>query len=217
MQSIVDRFINDLFSLKEIYGSIEKALYNIQILTPTNVGKVGTTNINRLIQSLINKNNSFINIKDSSTDESESLKFIVGDKVMQTSNNTDKDVYNGDIGIISSIDVSENESIIKVIYQDGKIIAYSKEEAVSNLVLAYAITIHKSQGSESNVIIMVTTSAHNKTMNQRNLIYTGITRAKKKVSICGDINAINHSILTVKAINRYTMLKEFIQIATKKD
>lgn len=217
VQSIVDRFINDLFSLKEIYGSIEKALYNIQILTPTNVGKVGTTNINRLIQSLINKNSSFINIKDSSTDESESLKFIVGDKVMQTSNNTDKDVYNGDIGIISSIDVSENESIIKVIYQDGKIITYSKEEAVSNLVLAYAITIHKSQGSESNVIIMVTTSAHNKTMNQRNLIYTGITRAKKKVSICGDINAINHSILTMKAINRYTMLKEFIQIATKKD
>lgn len=210
-ENIVDYYVDELIKEKEKSNSIEKALYNVQVLTPTRIGKVGTIELNNKIQSYINPNieNEVASTYKDKNGEEIAIKFRVADKVMQTVNNYEKQVFNGDQGIIKSIEKEKNDVNVIVEFEDGRIVEYNKDELKGELVHAYAITIHKSQGSEYTVGVMVISSFHIY-MNQRNLFYTGLTRAKKKVVICGDTAAINRSIETVNSNKRYTLLKNML-------
>lgn len=205
---IVNYYVDELIKEKDKHDSIEKALYNVQVLTPTRIGQVGTVALNNKIQEYINPNieNEVVsNYKDKNGEEV-SIKFRVADKVMQTVNNYDKQVFNGDQGIVKKIEKEEKDFVIYVEFEDGRIVEYTKDELKGELVHAYAITIHKSQGSEYSVGIIVISSSHTY-MNQRNIFYTGLTRAKQKAVVCGDQNAITRSINTVDNNKRYTLLK----------
>src|SRR5699024_2663676 len=110
--------------------------------------------------------------------------FRIGDKVLHNTNNRDKDIYNGEIGIVETITTEKNESTqkhvdIMICNYDGKKVKYYREDCIE-IELGYAITIHKSQGGEAPIIIMPITTSHH-IMLARNLYYTGITRAKEKV------------------------------------
>lgn len=209
---MVNYFVDELLKEKEKTNSIIKALYNVQILTPTKVGLLGTVALNNAIQEFINpnKDNEVVSKFKDSEGEEISIKFRVADKVLQTSNNYEKDVFNGDLGIITCIEKDEEDFIIQVEFEDGRLVEYSKDELKGELVHAYAVTIHKSQGSEYKVALIVCSSIQN-FMNQRNLLYTAVTRAKQKVMIFGDTNAIQYSINKVYSNKRYTLLKDILR------
>ena len=129
----------------------------------------------------------------------------VGDRVMQIRNNYDKNVYNGDLGILEDIDTKER--LLFVMYDERKV-EYDFSE-VHELVLAYAISIHKSQGSEYDAVIIPVFMQHF-TLLQRNLIYTAITRAKKLCILIGEPRAIAMAVKNNKSVQRITFLKEFL-------
>jgi exodeoxyribonuclease V alpha subunit len=168
---------------------------DIQVLTPMHKGIIGASNLNTELQKQLNPS------KDEFTRGGKVLK--VGDKVMQIRNNYDKDVYNGDIGRITKIDREEQE--VTVDY-DGRPVSYEYPE-LDEIVLAYAISVHKSQGSEYPVIVMPVLTQHY-VLLQRNLLYTGITRGKKMVVLVGTKKAIAISIKNNKPQKRYTLLKD---------
>ena len=122
---------------------------------------------------------------------------------MQLRNNYKKDVYNGDLGYITTVDLEENKLTVKF---EGKEVTYEHTE-LEELQLAYACTIHKSQGSEFPVVIMPVSTAHY-IMLQRNLIYTGITRAKKLCVLIGTKNALGVAIQNNTVPKRNSLLKE---------
>lgn len=126
-----------------------------------------------------------------------------GDKVMQIKNNYDKEVFNGDIGIIES--VTETDRTLSVNF-DGRSIEYDVTE-LDELVHAYATTIHKAQGSEYPIVVMPVLMNHY-IMLQRNLIYTGITRAKKVLVMIGTKKALAYAVKNVTVTKRNTMLRE---------
>ncbi|GHT94341.1 hypothetical protein FACS1894122_10850 [Alphaproteobacteria bacterium] len=130
-------------------------------------------------------------------------RYRVGDKVMQIRNNYDKNVFNGDIGFISDIDAENQQIFVNI---DGNDISYEYSE-LDELVLAYAVSIHKSQGSEYPVVVIPLVMSHYM-MLQRNLIYTGITRGKKLVVIVGSKKAMFISVNNDKTMKRNTWLKE---------
>lgn len=135
-------------------------------------------------------------------------RFKAGDKVMQIRNNYEKEVFNGDIGVIESVDLEERE--LKVRFDDRSVM-YDVTE-LDELVLAYAATIHKSQGSEYPVVVIPILMNHF-VMLQRNLIYTGITRAKKILVLVGTKKALGYAVRNVTVNRRNTMLKERLQRA----
>ena len=189
---------------------------DIQLLLPTKKGIIGVNNLNIALQKGINP-------KSANKNEVEIgfTLFREGDKVMQTMNNYQLEwvkeegddvqfgtgVFNGDIGEVISIDNKTGE--IKVLFDDGRNILYSKTEA-GDLVLSYAISIHKSQGSEFDVIIIPVT-AGSPQLFTRNLLYTAITRAKKMVVLMGDANNIKRMINNNYIEKRYTMLLGFLK------
>lgn len=132
--------------------------------------------------------------------------FRLGDRVMETQNDARRDVYNGDCGIVSEIYDRLHMLIVEM--DDGRRIEYTSHE-LDTLVLAYAMTIHKSQGSEFKVAIIANCKEHY-IMLQRNLLYTAVTRARDKVYIVGTRQAIDIAVRTVKAIQRNTYLKKRI-------
>jgi exodeoxyribonuclease V alpha subunit len=168
---------------------------DIQVLTPMHKGVIGASNLNTELQKQLNPS------KDEFTKGGKVFK--VGDKVMQIRNNYDKDVYNGDIGRITSIDHELQE--VTVDY-DGRAVSYEYPE-LDEIVLAYAISVHKSQGSEYPVIVMPVLTQHY-ILLQRNLLYTGITRGKKMVVLVGTKKAIAIAIRNNKPQKRYTLLKD---------
>lgn len=170
----------------------------IQVLTPMQKGLVGATNLNQMLQQAINKNETGL--------KRGGYVYKVNDKVMQIRNNYDKDVYNGDIGTITSIDMEERSLKVNI---DGKDVEYDVSE-LDELTLAYATTIHKSQGSEYPIVVIPVLMNHY-VMLQRNLIYTGITRAKKVLVLVGTRKALSYSIHNVVVQKRNTMLKERIK------
>jgi exodeoxyribonuclease V alpha subunit len=171
------------------------SMNDIQVLAPMHRGVVGVTNLNMSLQKELN----------SGTDEiaRAGKLFKVGDKVLQTRNNYDRDVYNGDIGRIRTIDRESQE--LKIDY-DGKIVAYDFTD-LDEIVLAYAISVHKSQGSEYPVVIIPVLTQHYLLL-QRNLLYTGITRGKKLVILVGTKKALSIAVRNNKQQQRYTLLKE---------
>lgn len=122
---------------------------------------------------------------------------------MQTVNDYDKDVFNGDIGRILKIDPEEREVVIDF---DGRPVSYDYSD-LDEVILAYAVTVHKSQGSEYPVVILPVVTQHYLLL-QRNLIYTGITRAKKLVVLIGTKKALGIAIRNDKPQQRYTLLSE---------
>ncbi|OPX87625.1 ATP-dependent RecD-like DNA helicase [Pelotomaculum sp. PtaB.Bin117] len=168
---------------------------DIQVLTPMHRGELGVANLNVKLQELLNPNESKT-IKGYKT-------FKVNDKVMQMTNNYDKEVFNGDMGRVVSIDQEEQE--IQVDF-DGRVVVYEFAE-IDELVAAYAISIHKSQGSEYPAVIIPVMTQHYMLL-QRNLIYTGITRGKELVIIVGSKKALAIAVRNNKPQKRYTRLRE---------
>lgn len=169
------------------------------VLVPMNRGSVGTQSLNHTLQAFLNPQT------DGKTASYAGTTFKVGDRVMQIRNNYDKHVFNGDIGGITAIDTEER--ILNVSYGDHDV-AYEFSE-LDEIVLAYAITIHKSQGSEYGAAIILLFTQHF-TLLQRNLIYTAITRAKKLCILIGQPRAIAMAVKNNKATERITFLHEFL-------
>jgi exodeoxyribonuclease V alpha subunit len=128
--------------------------------------------------------------------------FRVGDKVMQTRNNYDKDVYNGDIGFIRNIDIIEQTMCVDF---DGRLAQYEWSEA-DELTLAYAVSVHKAQGSEFPVVVMPVVTQHY-LMLQRNLLYTAVTRARNLCVLTGSRRAIGIAVHNNKVAQRFTALE----------
>jgi len=170
-------------------------LKEIQVLAPMHKGTIGVANLNIELQKRLNPGPSGITRG--------AWNFRLGDKVMQIVNNYDKDVFNGDIGWISKIDPEEREVVIDF---DGRSVPYDYSD-LDEIVLAYAVSVHKSQGSEYPVVILPVVTQHYLLL-QRNLIYTGITRAKKRVVLIGTKKALAIAIRNNKPQRRYTLLSE---------
>ena len=182
----------------------------IQVLTPMQRGVVGATNLNIALQEALNpvEEEIFMRGRGPVTMPKPCLRrsgyvFRAEDKVMQIKNNYDKDVFNGDIGIIES--VNETDRTLKVNFDDRSI-EYDATE-LDELVHAYATTIHKAQGSEYPIVVMPVMMNHY-VMLQRNLIYTGITRAKKILVIVGTKKALSYAVHNVTVTKRNTLLRE---------
>jgi exodeoxyribonuclease V alpha subunit len=170
-------------------------LNEIQVLAPMYKGGVGIQVLNEKLQAALNPPGRMAERKFNGQ------VYRVGDKVMQTKNNYEKDVYNGDIGRISAIDFAEETILVSV---DERDVEYTFSD-MDELVHAYAVTVHKSQGSEYPVVVMVVMPQHH-IMLQRNLLYTGVTRAKKMVVLVGAKRAVAIAVNNAKVADRYTAL-----------
>lgn len=177
-----------------------------QILCPMYKTIAGIDEINRHVQNKVNpksKNKKEIQYGD--------VIFRENDKVLQLTNMPDENVYNGDIGIIKEIKISPKKEII--IDFDNNIVKYTPSN-FNNFRLAYAISIHKAQGSEFDVVIIPIVRNYNK-MLYRKLIYTGITRSKKKLYLIGDINALKYAVSNNNSDIRRTSIKDYLQNGIK--
>ena len=167
----------------------------IQVLTPMQRGVVGAANLNLLLQQALNPSGPSLNRGG--------YTYRQGDRVMQQRNNYAKEVFNGDLGYIREVDTEERT--LKVDF-DGKWVEYDVTE-LDELTLAYATTIHKAQGSEYPIVVMPVLMTHF-VMLQRNLIYTGITRAKKICVLIGAMKALAYAVRNVSVLKRNTSLRE---------
>ena len=207
LQSIIDMCTTRIPKFLGIDSS------NIQVLAPMKSGVVGIENINKCLQDKLNPSslNKF---------EIETEKFIYrkGDRVMQTTNNYERSwvndgvfgsgVFNGDIGVIQDIDINTSEVIIE--FEDGRVSRYVKND-LSEITLSYAITIHKSQGSEFDVVVIPVLSGP-PMLFTRNLLYTAVTRAKKMVVLIGTKQCVARMVHNNFTKIRYTMLKYFLEL-----
>ena len=193
-------------AVREIVGLVQHKLSRyyhtpssqIQVLTPMQKGVVGATNLNLALQEALNPQGDGL--------RRSGFIFRRDDKVMQIRNNYDKEVFNGDIGIIESVDLQNRT--LKVNF-DQHVVEYESSE-LDELVHAYATTIHKAQGSEYPIVVMPVLMNHY-VMLQRNLIYTGITRAKKILVMVGTRKALACAVRNVTVHRRNTLLKERMQ------
>lgn len=183
--------------LPKAYGYDPK---DIQVLVPMKNGATGTKSLNIALQEAINPEGEYI--------ASGAFKYRVGDKVMQVRNDYKKNVFNGDIGFVKEIDTEEH--VMTVTFGDADVEYESSD--MGELTLAYACTIHKSQGSEYPVVVMPLLMSHY-IMLQRNLVYTGVTRARKLCVVIGDGRAMYRAINNQVVLKRNTRLKERLQDA----
>ena len=171
---------------------------DIQVLCPMNRGGLGARSLNIELQKELNPPGE-IRI------ERFGWTFCPGDKVMQVENDYDKDVYNGDLGVVSRIDMEEGELVADF---DSREITYGFGE-LDELVLAYATTIHKSQGSEYPAVVIPLSTQHYP-MLQRNLVYTGVTRGKSLVVLVGQRKALAIAVKGARARRRWSKLREWL-------
>ena len=193
----------------------------IQVLAPLKAGVCGISNLNRALQASLNPPS----VTKLELPVGENI-FRVGDKVMQTTNNYNlvwkkmngfieeegEGVFNGDIGFIEMIDFQTNEMV--VMFEDGRRCIYPRTD-INQLSLAYAITIHKSQGSEFDVVIIPAIAGPSLILT-RNLIYTAVTRAKKMVVIVGEQKNLKRMVSNNYTVQRFTLLKDLIISSDKK-
>nr|WP_106782914.1 AAA family ATPase [Lysinibacillus timonensis] len=187
-------------------------LHEIQVLCPYNKGEIGVINLNQFIQKALLNNQLTHQNKDEYYETSfsnEKYSFCVGDKVIQTENNIDKGVFNGDVGVVSDVfeEMEEEESGLFIQFDDDTPVFYSKEE-LNQLDLAYCLTVHKSQGSEYQTVIFIL--PYFQILINSKLIYTAITRAKERLIFLGNIHDMKRG-LNVKPRYRCTLLKNFIR------
>lgn len=174
---------------------------DIQILVPMRRGELGTTALNKAMQSALNPPRD-----DAPSYTWNDWCFRCTDKVMQTSNNYDKGVFNGDQGFVDSIDLTNKSLTVRY---DETTVAYDFDE-LDQLMAAYAITIHKSQGSEYPAVIVPVVNAHYM-MLAKNLVYTAITRGKQMVVLIGQTQAIQKAVKNNQANSRWTRLRQLME------
>ena len=167
----------------------------IQVLTPMQRGIVGAANLNLSLQKALNPSGPSLNRGG--------YTYRQADRVMQVRNNYDKEVFNGDLGYVESVNTEDRTLTVDF---DGRSVEYDVTE-LDELTLAYATTIHKAQGSEYPIVVMPVLMTHF-VMLQRNLIYTGITRAKKICVLIGAMKALAYAVRNVSVLKRNTRLKE---------
>jgi exodeoxyribonuclease V alpha subunit len=195
-EDVVNTIIKMLyFNLPNKFGF--DPLKDVQVLVPVNKGIVGVENLNSRIQNKFNSSLKKITRGN--------FEFRLNDKVIQQKNNYEKDVFNGDIGFIKDIDFELQE--FKVDFND-KIVTYNFNDA-DEINLSYAISIHKSQGSEFKCVIVPILTSHYMLL-QRNLLYTAITRAKELVVLIGSKKAIGMAVSKNNVENRFTNLKQLL-------
>ena len=193
-------YITDLYAAATKNGGWQ----SLQILSPMHKGPCGVQNLNSLLQDRVNP-------PSASKEEIRlpgGVTLRLGDKVMQIRNNYEKDVYNGDIGQIADI----SGKTVKVWYPerpDGEYVIYGEGET-DELQLAYAMSVHKSQGSEYSRVVLALVPGHY-IMLQRNLLYTAVTRAREKVELVGTKTALQTAVANDRTRRRYSLLKERLQ------
>ncbi len=173
-------------------------LQNLQVLSPMRKGPLGIFELNRFLQKILNPKPTGLSILG--------VDWKNGDRVMQLKNNYDKNVFNGDIGFIKQVNKDSQSLSIDF---EGKIMRFETLE-LDQMNLAYACTIHKSQGSEYPAVIIILDQSHYM-MLQRNLIYTAITRAKGHVWILSAPGAFHTAVRNNRSVKRYTQLAESIK------
>jgi exodeoxyribonuclease V alpha subunit len=178
------KFYKDKFSLNST---------NLQILVPMYKGTAGIENINNIIQSQFNPGSILL--------KKEKISFKKGDKVMQVKNNYQKEIFNGEQGIVLDYD---NEKKILYVDFDNYIVDYHQDET-DEIILSYAISIHKSQGSEYDFVVVVFLPSHSLLIN-REILYTAVTRAKNKIFMISDENTILKAVKNSNPSERKTML-----------
>lgn len=199
-----DQVVDNVLEITDTYQDL--SYKEFQILCPMYKTIAGIDEINRHVQNKVNpktKNKKELQYGD--------VIFREDDKVLQLTNMPDENVYNGDIGIIKEIKTAPKKEII--IDFDGNIVKYTLSN-FNNFRLAYAISIHKAQGSEFDVVIIPIVRNFNK-MLYRKLIYTGITRSKKKLYLIGDINALKYAVSNNNSDIRRTSIKDYLQNGIK--
>ncbi|MFC1919782.1 ATP-dependent RecD-like DNA helicase [Chloroflexota bacterium] len=187
--------IKDLCSLRLPRAFGLDAKKDIQVLTPMHRGTVGVSNLNAELQSMLNPSGVELTYGG--------RIFRVGDRVMQTTNNYEKEVFNGDVGCVVSIDVAGH---IAQVNFDERTVSYDRTD-LDELVLAYAISIHKSQGSEYPAVVIPMLTQHY-IMLQRNLLYTALTRARNLVVLVGSRRAVGIAVKNDRVQRRYTRLRD---------
>ncbi|MFN2267835.1 MAG: ATP-dependent RecD-like DNA helicase, partial [Desulfonatronovibrio sp.] len=182
--------------IPSVYGL--DPLRDIQVLTPMHKGEVGTQELNRVLQDKLNPGEDTI-VRGYRS-------FRVGDRVLQMRNNYEKEVFNGDLGWIKGFDSEDAEIVVDF---EGRKVIYDLDE-IDELTLAYAVSVHKSQGSEYPAVVMPVVTQHYMLL-QRNLIYTGLTRARKLAVIIGSQKAMGIGIRNQGAGRRFTHLRYRLQ------
>ena len=172
------------------------SIEDIQVLVPMYRGETGANNLNRVLQDKLNPKGQEM--------MRGGIRFRVGDKVMQVRNNYDRDVFNGDIGRVQGIE----DDILRVRFQN-RVLEYEFSE-LDELVLAYAMSVHKSQGAEFRAVVMPLTTQHYM-MLQRNLLYTAITRARELVVLAGTKQALGMAVRNNRVAERHTTLSQRIR------
>ena len=199
------RFIeSDNINIKNyIKGLCEKAIEkgydskDIQVLAPMYKGENGIDNLNKILQEIFNPDVNQGSLKTGD------IIYRVNDKILQLENDPDNNVFNGDIGYIKEI----VDNTLKINY-DGNIVKYTPSN-FSSIKHGYAISVHKSQGSEFKIVILPITPSY-KIMLYKKIIYTAVTRAKESLSIVGSIDALSYAINNTNSYERRTYLKEFL-------
>ena len=211
LNSIIDMAVSRIPNFLNIDSS------NIQVLAPMKSGVVGIDNINKCLQEKINPP-SLTKFEI----ETDKVIYRKGDRVMQTTNNYERSwerngvfgsgVFNGDIGVIRDVNFQTSE--VEILFEDGRVSRYIKAD-LGEITLSYAITIHKSQGSEFDVIIVPVVSGPPMLLT-RNLLYTAVTRAKKMVVLIGTKQCVARMVNNNYTKIRYTMLKYFLDLDGEK-
>lgn len=174
---------------------------DIQVLTPMIRGSLGSRNLNHALQRVLNPS-------PPAQVERFGWRFAPGDRVMETRNDYDRDVFNGDLGTVSAIDAEEEALVVDF---EGRAVIYPFGE-LDTLVPAFATTIHKSQGSEYPAVVIPVVTQH-RTMLARNLLYTGVTRGRRLVVLVGQRRAIGMAIREAASRRRWTKLREWLETA----
>ena len=172
---------------------------DVQVLTPMARGAMGARNLNHVLQGVLNPS-------PAAAVERFGWRFAPGDRVMETRNDYDRDVFNGDLGTVAGIDEADGAVLVSF---DGRSVAYPFAE-LDTLVPAFAITIHKSQGSEYPAVVIPVTTAH-WTMLARNLLYTGVTRGRRVVVLVGHRRALAQAVRDRRGGRRWTKLREWLE------
>lgn len=192
--SVISRMISESIPQRLGFNPVD----DVQILTPMQKGELGARNLNQVMQTLLNPHGKEV--------ERFGTVFREGDRVMQTENDYDKEVFNGDLGRIVAIDEEQREVVVKI---DDRRVKYEFRE-LDELVHAYAVTIHKSQGSEYPCVIIPVHTQHF-VMLQRSLLYTAVTRARKFAVLVGTRKAMGLAVSRADSRERVTTLKERLQ------
>jgi exodeoxyribonuclease V alpha subunit len=171
------------------------AIKDVQVLAPMHQSLLGTRNLNRELQQVLNPAHGGSEV------EGGDWKFRAGDKVLQTVNDYDKEVFNGDVGRVTAVDPTERELSVEF---EGREVVYDFDE-LDELQLAFAMSIHKSQGSEYPAVVVPLHTQHFM-MLQRNLLYTAMTRGKKLVVVVGSRKALEMAVQRADTAQRYSAL-----------